>query len=129
MNQDTPGMPTHVSFLRVLINDAFVERTPITFSRDSLTLHVNQRFGKPEAAKARTWVEQMIDDLERRTCKGAIAPGTFLQVNHYPRPQVLREVEAQLAEKGIKLEISPLASEDGTMMAWIEYDRRSQCNK
>lgn len=122
------GIPTHAAHLRVVINPNQIERTASSCDRASLRLIVNTEFGKPQSAKARTWLEELVDDLARRTCRGTIAKGTYRYINHYPAPSVLAAANELLASKGIKMEINPYASEDGTMMVWMEYTRLQASN-
>jgi hypothetical protein len=126
----TIGIPTSVPHLRVVINPSRIERTPRRCERNSFHLYINEAFGwKPETAQpAHDWVDQFAIDLARRTCNGTIAKGTYRYINHYPTPSALHAANERLAAQGIKMDINPSASEDGTIMVWVEYTRQPGFN-
>ena len=119
------GLPTKAAHLRLLVNPVSIERTPRRCSRDMLQVYVRGMLAMTVATcGGPAWVDGVIADLERRTNKGTIASGTYTYVPQFPRPDVLRQVNDYLAGKGITLEIQPHASDDGTFMAWVQYDRQ-----
>ncbi len=122
----TIGMPTSVAHLRVVVNPNRIERTPRRLDRSSFHLYINEAFGwQPETAQSTNdWVDTLAVDLARRTCSGTIAKGTYRYINHYPTPSALHEANERLAAQGIKMDINPCASEDGTIMVWVEYTRQ-----
>lgn len=73
------------------------------------------------SASSASWTEQLVADLAERTCNGTIARGTNLTIRHFPIPQKLAAARAELARKGVKFDIQPLPSEDGSFQVWVEY--------
>lgn len=122
------GIPTNAAHLRVVINPNRFERTPRRLDRSSFHLYINGAYGwQPESDSppaAHDWVDNLVIDLARRTCNGTIAKGTYRYINHYPTPSALHAANERLAVQGIKMDINPCASEDGTIMVWVEYTRQ-----
>jgi len=122
------GIATIAAHLRLVENPSRIERSAPACDRASLRLIVNDEFGKPQFAKARSWLEELVDDLARRTCAGTIAKGTYRYIYFYPSASVLQAAHEVLAKQGIRMEINPLVNDDGSISVWMEYTRLPASN-
>lgn len=130
------GLPTRVPYMRLIVNPNFVERTPPLLDRSMLWLHVNGAYDEIRTAlrranatsaaapaAAQSWTAKLLEDLERNTCKGTIAPGTNSRIRKFPTPDELEKARDSLAAQGVKFEINPYPDDDGSFRVWVEYDR------
>ena len=115
------GLPTRAAHLRLWVNPIAIERTPGRMRREWFTVYVNGRPAEAARHASPTWVDRIIGDLERRTDHGTIAPGTYVELDQYPRPDALRRANEELAARGISLEIQPHFDDSGLLRAWIQY--------